>query len=271
MERKIIIQGGLGNQMFQYALVLALRSRGFKVKLDTSMYNFMKMHNGFELEKVFAIKEDVVLKNDIHLLWLRIIRKYNLPIILKDTCSFNLLVLKKPALYLNGYWQDERYFNFVQDEVRKVFLFKDIDIQNINLSEEMKSCNSVSLHIRRGDYADYGMTIIDTNYYKKAIKFICQKVYAPIFYIFSDDTIEAKRIADDLDINYKIISHNRGSDAYKDMYLMSKCSYNIIANSSFSWWGAWLNNNPDKIVVAPNVWDSKKINFHPQCEDWILL
>lgn len=269
---KILFTGGLGNQMFEYALVMALRQNGFRPKIDISYYDFFQMHNGYEMDRVFGIKENTVNKQGLHMFWLRTLHRLRpMGLYHVDASQFDESILHNPATYLFGYWQDERYFSGIEDNVRKTFTFKDIDDKNIEIANNMQSHNSVSLHIRRGDYAEFGMTLMGDDYYRKAIEYITNTVDNPFFYVFSDDEEAAKEIADNAGINYLLISHNRGNDSYKDMYLMSQCKHNIIANSSFSWWGAWLNDNIEKMVIAPKVWSEKKLFFKPQCDSWTLI
>ena len=266
MKKNVIIAGGLGNQMFQYALLLSLRHKGVNVCADASFYKYVKMHNGYELKRVFGVEEPLKCKGGFHLWWLRFLDKYSPSILCtKDSLTFDNNVLSCPKQYIRGYWQSELYFKDIRDDVRGVYQFKGIDEQNIALADNINEKNSVSIHIRRGDYASFGMTIIGADYYKKAISIIKEKINDPFFYVFSDDEKEAKEIMDESNANYQLITHNRGDDSYKDMYLMSQCKHNIIANSSFSWWGAWLNNNRNKIVIAPK-W-LKSFNL----ESWIEL
>lgn len=268
----VIFKGGLGNQMFEYALVMALRQNGFRPKIDISYYDFVKMHNGYELNRIFGIKEKTTNKQGLHITWLRFLNRYKPKYLCKfDKLYFDESVLISPKHYLFGYWQDERYFNKIEDKIRSVFTFKDIDDENNIIAQEIRQNNSVSLHVRRGDYAAFGMTILGAEYYKCAIEMIKRSIISPVFYIFSDDVETAKNIAEQLNIDYRLISHNTGKESYKDMYLMSQCKHNIIANSSFSWWGAWLNGNKEKIIIAPKKWDSNKPHFEPQCKNWILL
>ena len=268
----VIITGGLGNQMFQYAMVLALRYRGYTVRLDTSYYDFFQIHNGYELERVFGIRENMTSRKGLHMLWLRLLNKTKPKFLYYfDTFSYDDNIITSPKKYLFGYWQNERYFLDIKSIVRKTFVFKDIDEFNHSLSKDMHSCNSVSMHIRRGDYEKFGIQTLGVNYYKNAVKYILSKVESPFFYIFSDDMEESEKLALDLKINFKLISHNRGINSYKDMYLMSQCKHHILANSSFSWWGAWLNDSALHIVIAPKVWVHNMPKLKPQVETWILF
>lgn len=276
--KKVIITGGLGNQMFQYAFVLALRTKGINVKLDISYYDYWKkynwkMHNGYELEKVFGIKENCINKQGLHMKWLRLLDHYDpMGIIKKDNLRFNKHFSKSLSLYYYGYWQNEKYFASIKEDVHKTFTFQGIDNKNQDLAFQLQTCNSVSLHIRRGDYSQFGMTILNRDYYEKAIKYIENKIDDPYYFLFSDDINEAELLASQMNIkHYKIIDHNKGEDSYKDMFLMSKCRHNIIANSTFSWWGAWLNTYQERIIIAPKIWDQKIVFFNPQPEQWILF
>lgn len=271
----LVIRGGLGNQMFQYALYLQLKKMGKTVVLDLSPYLETKIHNGFELEKVFTLDGHTprVLKSRFFGKIRAFYAKRGTPgkrnglVYYEGAMRYGIYpeVFTTKAPIIEGYFQSEQYFKDAKDDVRNSFVFSDIDDNNISLAKEMNQRNSVAVHIRRGDYAAFGMKILDREYYQKAIDHIMKNVEEPFFYLFSDDAEEAKIIADQCKITYALITHNTGADSYKDMYLMSNCKHNIIANSSFSWWGAWLNSNPAKVVVSPQ-WGKF---FH--CSDWTLI
>jgi len=167
--------------------------------------------------------------------------------------------------FLSGYWQSERYFQNIQSVIREEFRFKPLtDPKNIEWLNKIENENSVSLHIRRADFVNnkyhdiHGTCSVD--YYKKAARYIADKVKRPVFFVFSDsiDWVRKNLI---LPFPCEYISGNSGEQSYIDMQLISLCKHNIIANSSFSWWGAWLNQNPEKIVIAPMQWFvSKKLN-----------
>lgn len=270
----IIISGGLGNQMFQYAFALALRHRGHHVVMDTSLYNYAKMHNGCELQKVFGIKEPLIDKKGFHLIWLRLLLKFKPGILMSvDPLLFDERCLAFPKKYMFGYWQNEQYFKEIEDTIRRHFTFQNIDERNLKVAQEMCLCNSVSVHIRRGDYETSGMLLLDEDYYSRALNLLLEKVADPVFYIFSDDCQAANRIISKLnkEYKYKIIDWNKGPNSYKDMYLMSHCHFYILANSSFSWWGARLNDFNEKIVIAPKCWVYNNPYFCPQVDGWIKL
>lgn len=270
--KHVVFRGGLGNQMFQYALILALRKRGYKVIGDISYYNFIKMHNGYELNKVFGINDKVKDGRGGHIHFLRLLDKIK-PVHLyaSDKFIYNESILNNPCKYISGYWQDEKYFADIKETVRECFTFQSIDERNANIAQNASNCESVALHLRRGDYASFGMSVIGEEYYSKAVTYVLSKIHNPVFYVFSDDKETVERLSRDLGINYLMISHNTGEESYKDMFLMSSCKHNIIANSSFSWWGAWLNTNNKKIVIAPKTWYELNSSIHPQLKDWVLI
>lgn len=275
MQQHIDIFGGLGNQMFQYAFYLSKKNQGCNVIPDISLFRSDKkhlMHNGFELDKIFVLNPSVDFHSSLFDQYLiKIALKLNLSFLISKDSVFWGYQEKLNAsnkLHLHGYWQSEKYFADVVDRVRSEFTFKNIDKTNMALSHEMSDDSeytSVSLHVRRGDYVNYNMKLLGKEYYEKAINYIKSKVKNPKFYIFSDDINAAIKIVESTGGVYTPITINSDADSYKDMFLMSQCKHNIIANSSFSWWGAWLNSNNKKMVIAPS-W-SKDFN----CEDWIVL
>lgn len=184
------------------------------------------------------------------------------------------------GIYLNGYWQSEKYFSDIEDIIRREFtLAESPDKLNVEFAKRIEKSNSISIHIRRCDYIDdpgtlriHGMLGLD--FYSKAINYISEKVQDPHFYVFSDDYEGAKR---NIKIDYPttFMKHNNDEKNYADMWLMSLCKHHIIANSTFSWWGAWLTPDPDKIVIAPKLWFSdEEMNSHTQDlipDGWIRL
>lgn len=161
-------------------------------------------------------------------------------------------------IYLTGYWQTEKYFKDIEGVLRKDFSLKrEFDIANKEITGEIRNNHSVCLHVRRDDYVTdpivstyHGACSLE--YYRHAVSYIAAKVKHPVFYFFSDDMAWVKEY---LRIPHpvKYVSDGILKD-YEEMMLMSYCKHNIIANSSFSWWGAWLNTNPGKIVIAPRPW-----------------
>ena len=179
--------------------------------------------------------------------------------------------------YLVGYFQSERYFKPIEGKLRKEFTFKiPPSPENKTLLEKIQNSSSVSLHIRRGDYVldprvglHHG--VCNLTYYQKAIQEIERRVRNPHFYIFSDDIPWAKTHLF-IGHNSTYISHNQGDKSYEDLRLMSHCRHHIIANSSFSWWGAWLNSRSDKLVMAPRKWTNISLDISDLIPSgWTLL
>ncbi|QTL97698.1 alpha-1,2-fucosyltransferase [Iocasia frigidifontis] len=250
------ITGGLGNQMFQYAFYLSLKERFTDVKLDITPYILSKFHYGYELSKVFGIKADLAINEEIDYLINNSDSKLS-TIFIERQFNFDKEVfeIKGDVLYY-GYWQTEKYFKSIDGIIKKEFVFKrPLDNKNIEIVDQINEVNSVSLHIRRGDYVSIKNVarICTLEYYQKAVKLIKEKINKPVFYICSDE-IEWVKENIRLEENTVFVDWNKGEDSYKDMQLMSLCKHNILANSSFSWWAAWLNNNKNKMVIAPSRW-----------------
>ncbi len=273
MVKQIILSGGLGNQMFQYALYLSLKERGVKCVLNASMYHDIKIHQGYELGRVFGIEGVVINWGKLRRLWLRVLQKfYPTCLVCKDpVITYCEEVYHTKAHYYFGYWMNEAYLRPVADKVCSAFGFHNIDEKNMALVEQMKKQNSVSLHIRRGDYLkDNNYNVCTETYYRNAINLFNEKLDNPHYYVFSDDPQWCESFMKQFNVNYSVVTHNRRTDSYKDMFLMTQCRHNIMANSTFSWWGSWLNNNPEKIVIAPTPWWN--INDKtPVCEGWTLI
>lgn len=257
MKKHIFVLGGLGNQMFQYAFYLSCKQKGIPCILDTSEFVMNPSHNGFELKKVFGIKDAVY---SSPLKWRMAYYLYKRFIVLRNTFPERIFTYCEDVYYtrkkyLNGNWLNSAYFQDIASSVRKAFVFQDIDTTNRHVSDDMKIKESVSVHIRRGDYLKLPRyCVCDEKYYKDAISLISNKVVSPFYYVFSDDKEWSDNFMRSLNVPYKLITWNNASDSYKDMYLMSQCKHNVIANSTFSWWGAWLNDNPSKLVVQPSTW-----------------
>lgn len=269
------IIGGLGNQMFQYA---AGRSRSLALdiplKLHVSDFAGYGLHHGFELGNVFRGHFLPATDADLRtvLSWRR---SWACRRILVNR---HAAVFRGPRLvveprfgywsgisettdncFLVGNWQSEKYFRDIANTIRADFTFRKPPTgRDQEWISRMNDCQSISLHVRRGDYATHAKTravlgLLPVDYYCSAVDFVASRSGFPEFFIFSDDIPWAR---EHLDIPFPChyVDHNKGSESHNDMRLMSICRHHIIANSSFSWWGAWLNPKPDKIVVAPRRW-----------------
>lgn len=285
------ILGGLGNQMFQYALFVALKEQfpDEKVLVDSSYFKTYHIHTGLELGRVFGMElPQASFCELLKVTWpvrsfklSRAIRKF-LPkrrteCVEHGDYTFNTDVFTAGDKYYDGYWQSVRYFEEYRDLILRKFRFimpvneKSKRLLNNLETEE----NSVSIHIRRGDYlkAKNYAGLCGKEYYEQAIDYVVKSVVAPSFYIFSDDMewCKAHIVPMTGSAEVTLVDWNKGKDSPLDMLLMSKCRHNIIANSSFSWWAAYLNENKGNIVCAPKKWTNTKVNCKFQLPDWVLF
>lgn len=262
------LMGGLGNYMFQIACAHAYGLRCNKKDI-------------FSTDDSVLVHKHAVRYHDNILHNVNTIREKNYQgfnVINEVGFNYNEIPIIDGNIYLNGYFQSEKYFKDFENEIRHLFkqpshVFA-IATQEawdkyqifINTSE-----NTCSIHVRRGDYLNSPNhhPTQNMNYYMKAIK---QMPKDTLFLIFSDDIAWCKENFPDLPEKFKFVE---GSEDYMDLQLMSMCKNNIIANSSFSWWGAWLNENPNKIVVAPSNWFGPAFPNHDTkdlyCENWIKI
>lgn len=272
----ICFRGGLGNQMFQYALYKALQVHGKgSVLADISWYEGEAADRKFELTTVFP---EIVLETDLYdryikkrdwylkirknRNWVTFINYHILSCCLyfreKEDGIYDDRVFQLKNAAITGYWQTEKYFYNIRECLCKEFVFPFGEKSLDTLRKHILRDNSfVSVHIRRGDYLKnpdlYG-NLSESQYYERALRYMEEKLQSPHFVFFSDDIVWVKEhycyngavyIEEGMFENYQ---------SWYDMCLMACCSHNIIANSSFSWWGAWLNHHADKIVVAPEQW-----------------
>jgi hypothetical protein len=175
-----------------------------------------------------------------------------------------------------GYWQSEQYFASIAPAVREAFRFVEPSSSTARgYYEEIRQAQAVSIHVRRGDYLgmDSYRDVFADGYYERAIAYVKSKVNNPRFYVFSDDTAWCRSAF--AGEQFHMVEHE-GKDVHVDMWLMSNCKHNIIANSTYSWWGAWLNANPEKIVVSPKEWFTERSVFLADMDDllpggWVRL
>lgn len=258
----VLITGGLGNQMFSYAFfyVISKKYRFLFTEIDVNQTT--DHHNGFELNAVFlgirfhkAKYYELVKK-----LYLSYFARFLFKKVSQKDAGFVKNIYNFNGLFsiYQGFWQSELYFKEYEDDIRKLFAFNEntISIKNRIILLDIQACQSVSIHIRRGDYLgnDQLNNVCTLDYYMSAIQLISSKVTGPVYYLFSDDPEWVKYTFDQPD--FIVIDWNENADSWQDMFLMSHCKHNIIANSTFSWWAAWLNNNDKKIVIAPKKWYS---------------
>ncbi len=248
------LKGGLGNQMFQYALGCALSERlKVPLKLDTRWFSISK-NRKFGLDN-FKIPPDILIQNRA-LGWFDFLRNEK-PFFEKNPGFNNEVFILPDNTTLDGYWQSEKYFETVTDRLQKEFtLKKNFNPEASAWANKISNCEAVSVHVRRGDYLELKhqniIGILPTSYYQKSAEVVNSKAKDAVFFIFSDDIAWVRENLK-LPSQTEFVSETNMSDS-EEMMLMSLCKHNIIANSSFSWWGAWLNKNPSKTVVAPRNW-----------------
>lgn len=285
--------GGLGNQMFEYAFYKHLKTLYPKIEIKVDKnYAFPLAHNGIEVFNIFGLDAPEASINEVKKLVkyfpiyfnntltnriiTKVLRKINkLPktfVIQKDFTAFYddfLKLSNSESKYFYGPFANYRYFEGIKDDIKRLYKFPDInDEKNKRYESQIRETNSVSIHIRRGDYIREGIQLVSDEFYIKAINYIKEKVKETKFFVFTDDKDYCKDLFNKDD--FIIVEGNTGSNSYKDMQLMSLCKHNIIANSTFSFWGAFLNANPEKIVIAPNlVFTGCSCKF--TCPEWLTF
>lgn len=294
------IGGGLGNQMFQYAFAVVLKKRyqNEEVYVDTQHYNslFFKkfkgvnLHNGYEINKVFS-NASLPIARAYELMKI----SYYIPNYVLSRLGRRFLPIRKTEYispysmnytydqaaldqngdcYYEGYWQVARYFVDVKHMLQDVFTHPEPNEYNRRMIIKLQNGNSVGIHIRRGDYLAEPefRGICDIEYYHKGIKKIMEDGKKHTFYIFSNDMKWCKKniapLVGDSEIEY--VTENTGLNSCWDMFLMEYCKDLIIANSSFSWWGAFLNKNVNR-VIAPYPWLNRDCDIDIYEDCWIKI
>lgn len=243
--------GGLGNQLFQYAAGRCLAEAcGAELGLDLSAFTTYGLHD-YSLQHFRIIGKAVT--PDMPQYPVRVFKEANG---FQFDPAFNTL---RDGIVLNGYWQSEKYFAAIADTIRDEFqVIHSLTGNNLELAERISSTNSVSIHVRRGDYvsnsySDQILESLDLEYYHRSLEELCRVEDDLHCFVFSDDpTWVRTHLRPRIPATY--VSHNEASANYEDLRLMTLCRHNIIANSTFSWWGAWLNANKGKRVFAPTQW-----------------
>lgn len=276
------LYGGLGNQMFGYAFYLYIchiLTGERKWWIDASACKRAENHNGYELSKVFGKVNDSLLlslamRQDIHKAG-----KEKTDSIEEKHASVPQVFAESemPVSVYAGCWQCTSYVEACAEEIKKTFHFKEKVLNEASaiLLREIKSSNSVSVHIRRGDYLKgnnefmYG-GICTVSYYKQAMELMGKLLPDPPLFVFFTDDPEWVRTTFNLD-NACLADWNHKSESWQDMCLMAACKHHIIANSSFSWWGAWLGGYPDKKVIAPETWLNTMDTPDILPQEWIRI
>ena len=296
------IKGGLGNQMFEYAMArkMQLELGIDQLGLDTSSIRMDSLRN-LGLNHFQLCKEAVFLDNDSESIILKLQKDFARRLIsyfvagrpeetaerrekkLEKIFHFFGIVHKDhssgiskdfwlklhKSIYMNGWFQEAKEIEPIRQILLKDFIYTGKISEKIqNMKDRIESTNSVCVHIRRTDYVNHPRFGICTeNYYYAAMKQMAKSLREPVFYIFSDDIEEVKRWKFDYNVTFDEVC----SSEYESLYLMSKCKHFIISNSTFSWWGQFLAQNENKMVIAPNRWCRDYNETALYMDDWTLL
>jgi hypothetical protein len=272
------VTGGLGNQMFQYAFGRVLQLK-YKTALKVNPIWFndkeRKKHETLQLhlfpntdvtnaseKEVFFYKRKTLWGSKLllNLKW----RWSRYSMFIEPAFNFqpNVITTSTKNCSLEGYWQSEKYFKHIRQTLLNDFEFPPLNDKNREIEQIIRNNNSISIHLRRGDFIADPLNnknhgFIGLKYYAEAVGQFSKEQEAPLYFIFSDD-INWVREHLKLSQDTLYIDWNKNEEAINDLHLMSLCQHNIIANSSFSWWAAWLNQNPNKIVIAPKKWFNER-------------
>jgi hypothetical protein len=280
------LKGGLGNQLFQYAFIKALsyqRKHPDEFRLDLSVYR-LKNNRGFELD-AFNLPPHVTDQGDLPFRFARFFRFKTLPyklfsvldILLFRTTYFQRGMVS-PAFdqldaydYFDGYWQSESYFSAIRDE-----LLEDLSLRDEKLLDFNPPKDAVALGFRRGDYVDDPKNkakydLYSETYYRSAIRHFTQTMDHPVFYVFTDDHAWIQKNFDFQGASVVFVNEDKRLSPAHELIMMSRCFHAIIPNSTFSWWGAWLIENPDKTVICPKGWYADDMPNDIIPDTWIQM
>ncbi|GHV43961.1 alpha-1,2-fucosyltransferase [Spirochaetia bacterium] len=270
------LQGGIGNQLFIYSAYKKICEKFNDVYLDVSDYN-LPFNSGYRklLLTVFeteyqSITNGIISKQfcDKYITSKKLLEMNHIDFHLNinNYLNENLFNRLTDNSYIEGYFTNEKCFGYSILQ-KKIQFKKQINIKYKNLKNNIQSTNSISIHVRMGDYKNISdFKICTEEYYQKAISYISKKIDSPFFYIFSDELNKIKKYFD----KYDNINYVDCTDTINSLMLMSSCKHNIIANSTFSWWGAWLNNFKNKIVMCPSKYYLSK-PYTPYIDTWIHI
>lgn len=291
MSKSIVkIKGGIGNQLFQYAFASELIYKGQMVYLDTSYYENTPPEDTkrkyildqlFETKKLPESEGRYINPAGIKRKLFKLLNlSYNIVVQSDDMLPEDINYSKNN--YFEGYWQNEKWFINVAGEYKQEINKRIINIISKETKERIKwldeqndlGISVVAIHVRGGDYLNeinhsvFG-TICDSQYYSKAIQYIKNNVNKCIFIVFTNDRDYTDRVLP-AGTDYSFVA-NSEDDGLQDLYLMSKCNHIIMANSTFSWWGAWLNCNDNLKVICPAKWKASKDSKEICCRNWIII
>ncbi len=269
---QVKLSGGLGNQMFQYAFAAYLAEANGAVVLNDARYKTLPSHHGMELRKVFDLPETLPIVhercrygyNEDSVLFRTVRRLTGVELrtrhVFFEHPGKSGLVSQKRMdrdMYFVGWWQDLRYIFPVEERLKRDFVFRPFpDGRNRAFAEGvLANRETVSVHVRRGDYLTVGaLNLGESGYYRNAMDAARIRLQNPLFVVFSDDIGWCRReFGAKSDVVFA--DWNQDGDSYLDLRLMSLCRHAVVANSTFSWWAAFLNRNPKKLVFCPERWN----------------
>jgi len=280
--------GGLGSQMMAYAAYLKFKEQYKELILDYSDYRYNEAHNGEQLSKLFGIYG-----SELNYFWRTVWRSRNcfVKAFRKMLTGTHILKFVRPEKFnydetvfnmrgnilFHQCWISPKYFEGFEEKIKNIYKFPEMtEEKNLEIAKKIRSTDSVCIHVRRGDYLKEpplaGLAGLD--FYAKALKLIEEKIENPTYFVFSDDM---KWCKENLKLkNVEYVDWNKKENSFRDMQLMSICKHNIIPNSSFGWWGAWLNDNLNKIVICPERWANPETGIElkdmvPENEGWIKI
>ena len=274
------IMGGFGNQLFCYACGYAVaRESNRNLVIDTSQQDndsfrktdLMKLNIQYQRRITFKKKDNLMGRLIINRC--KLVKEIGFfPVVIKEKKPYlyqdNVFSNKECSIYMDGYWQSEKYFKKYRKEIIKLFVFQGETSKYYEETvRKIRNCNkSVAIHIRRGDYVSIGCNM-DIRFYEEAIQNMISNLGNDVtFFLFSDDIEFAKEFSSKY-INMNVINNpNKENSTIEDFMLMKECMHQIISNSSFSWWAAWLNENEEKVVICPEI-DEWTGDFYP--ENWM--
>lgn len=282
----IIISNGLGNQLFQYALYFARKQQNKHTFFIYVLTEGINQHNGYELGRAFNIesKNRLIQRVLLYLfnarrkrsLWGKLIRHITKIVDENDEFDYKETLFRKRKgliVYYRGGWPSEKYFIHYKEILRNNLIYND-KLLSLNAlrwkNKIINTENSVSVHVRRGDYLNFWQWqgIADEDYYDKAIRYLKNKYNSLTFYVFSDDIAWCK--SKWMDKSFVFVDSNVGADSWQDLFLQSLCKHHINANSTFSWWGAWLTNKIGEVIV-PAMFRNDKVMKDIYPSNWIKI
>lgn len=277
---ELILNGGLGNQMFEYAYARTIQLiTGDKLAINIFTYDMDRFQRNFSLNHYHLADNLIVYNKKRRILKIcralckekekviyKVGKKIKKEILLERHKVFEVNGINR---YIYGYFQGEKFFEKYANEIKQEFILKhDISEKNKKILYNIQNCNSVCVHVRRGDYVTSGFLVCDKEYYMRAIEKLKQENDNYVFYFFSDDISWTKENI--YDESYIYVDNDNPD--YEELELMRNCKHFIISNSSFSWWAQYLSENTDKKVIAPNRWDnSGKPMNDIYMKNWIIL